>query len=103
MNRRFITPEQAQELLPNKNEVHTFYNMPFGLIGADWSKKDVLDKLKKADKIEITGETARSMNHGLAVYDDIAKWQSDILFVETDKEKLDKFDPIEVEPYENDN
>ena len=94
MKRRYITSEQAESLLPKGNNIHTFYNMPFGLIGADWSREDIIDKLNTADKIEITGETARNMNHGLAVYNDDVKVQSEILFIETDKEKLDKFDPV---------
>ena len=94
MKKRFITSKQAIKLLPDKDQIHTFYNMPFGLLGADWSKEDIIEELNKSDKIEITGECARSMNHGLAVYNDDAILQSDILFVETDKEKLDKFDPI---------
>ena len=95
MERRYITSEQAQALLPNTQSVHTFYNMPFGLFGADWSKEDVIDKLNNADKIEITGECARGMGHGLAVYNNDTKRQSEVLFIETNKEKLDKFDPIQ--------
>lgn len=92
--RRYITSEQAQALLPDRETVHTFCNMPFGLLGTDWSKEEVIEKLNKSDKIEIAGECARNMDHGLAVYNDDVKLQSDILFVETDREKLDEFDPI---------
>lgn len=35
------------------------------------------------------------MGHGLAVYRNDAKWQSDILFIETDENKLNAFDPQE--------
>ena len=90
--RRYITADEAINLLPDKNEIHTFINTPRTLLGADWSREDVIERLHTADKIEIAGEQARSMGHGLAVYDDSAKYQSDILFVETDKDKLDKFD-----------
>lgn len=92
--KRYITSEQAQALLPDREIVHTFYNMPFGLLGADWSKEDIIEKLNKSDKIEIAGECARNMDHGLAVYSNDAKLQSDILFIETDREKLDEFDSI---------
>lgn len=90
--KRFITTDEAINLLPDKNEIHTFINSSVTLIGADWSREDVIEKLKAADKIEIAGYQARNMNHGLAVYNDSAMYQSDILFVETDKDKLDKFD-----------
>ena len=51
------------------------------------------------DTIELTGETARRMNHGLAAYNKNAK-QSDVLFIETDKEKIDRFDPLTTEVHD---
>ena len=84
----YITAEQAISVLPAGESVHTFYNMPFGLIGADWSRTDIIDKLENSDKIELTGEAAKSMNHGICAYDNSVKMQSDILFIETDMEKL---------------
>lgn len=94
--RKFISAEEAIDLLPKGECIHTFYNESFGLIGADWDRDDLIEKIKTSDKIELTGETARSMNHGIAVYNNDTKWHSDILFVETDKDKLEKFDPEEV-------
>ena len=94
MKKKFITPDQAKELLPKGKYIHTFYNEPFGLlVGADWKRKAIIDKLKKSDNIELTGETARNMGHGLAVYDNGAT-QRDILFIETDEKKLNEFDPL---------
>lgn len=78
--KRYITTEQAISILPNDENVHTFYNSSVALIGGDWSKEDIIDKLNKSDVIELTGETAQKMGHG--------KYQSDILFIETDEEKL---------------
>ena len=95
MKRRFITADEAIDLLPEGDSIHTFYNESFGLIGADWDRADILQKLIESDKIEITGPEARSMGHGLAVYNNDTKWQKDVLFIETDKEKLDAFDPQE--------
>lgn len=94
--RKIITADEAISLLPDNDNIHTFYNLPIGLLGADWSKEDIIDKLKKVDTIELTGETARRMNHGLAAYNKNAK-QSDVLFIETDKEKIDRFDPLTTE------
>lgn len=94
--RKIITADEAISLLPDNDNIHTFYNLPIGLVGADWSKEDIIDKLKKVDTIELTGETARRMNHGLAAYNKNAK-QSDVLFIETDKEKIDRFDPLTTE------
>lgn len=84
----YITTEQAISVLPDGDTVHTFYNPGFGLVGADWSKEDITDKLRKSDIIELTGPAARGMGHGICAYNKDTKCQSDILFVETDEERL---------------
>ena len=94
MKKKFITPEEAIALLPTGETVHTFYNAPFGLIGADWDRKDIIETLNKSDNIiELTGEVARSLDHGICVYVKGCNVQSDVLFIKTDPEKLEKFDP----------
>ena len=90
--KRYISYEEAVSLLPDGEYVHTFYNVSFGVIGADWSKDEILDKLRKSDVIELTGSQARSMGHGMCAYNNDTKWHSDILFIETDAEKLEKMD-----------
>ena len=90
--RRFITCEDAISILPNSENIHTFYNTSFGLLGADWSRSDIIDKLQNSEIIELTGETARSMRHGMCAYNKDTKYQKDILFIETDEEKLSAFE-----------
>lgn len=91
--RRFLTAEEAVALLPDTEEVHTQIQKGMMFIGADWSREDIIDKIKKSEIRELTGPFARRMGHGLALYNKNAEYQSDILFVETDKERLDAFDP----------
>ena len=86
--RTYITAEQAISVLPDGDSVHTFYNPGFGLVGADWSKEDITDKLRSSDIIELTGPAARGMGHGICVYNKDAKFQSDILFIETDEARV---------------
>lgn len=86
--RTYITAEQAISVLPDGDSVHTFYNPGFGLVGADWSKEDITDKLRCGDIIELTGPEARGMGHGICVYNKDAKFQSDILFIETDEARV---------------
>lgn len=93
--RRFINADEAIGLLPEGDEIHTTIQKGMMFIGADWSRENIIDKIQKSDRIEVTGPHARAMGHGLALYSKNAKYQSDILFVETDKEKLDAFDPQE--------
>ena len=93
--RRFINADEAISLLPDGDEIHTTIQKGMMFIGADWSREDIIDKIQKSGRIEITGPHARAMGHGLALFGKNAKYQSDILFVETDKAKLDAFDPQE--------
>ena len=93
MENRNLTLEQAISLLPAGEYVHTFINNAIGLMGADWSREEILDKLRKSDIIQLTGRMARGMNHGMCAYNKDAKLQSEILFIETDAAKLAEFDP----------
>lgn len=85
----FLTKEQAISILPDGDSIHTFYNPGFGLVGADWSREELLDELGKRAVRELTGPSARGMGHGLCTYDKTAKKQSEILFIETDEAKLE--------------
>ncbi len=56
----YLNYDEAVSLLPDGDDIHTFKNAPFGLIGADWSREDILNKLKEDDIIiQLTGEQAR--------------------------------------------
>ena len=89
----YLNYDEAVSLLPDNEDIHTFKNAPFGLIGADWSRDDILAKLKEPDiVIELTGEQAKAMKHGMCAYSKNAKYQSEILFIETDEDKLSAFE-----------
>lgn len=89
----FITADEAIGLLPEGEYIHTF--RPSGVILADWLREAVIDLIRKSDSLELTGKLARSLGHGLAIYNFDAKMQPDILLVETDMEKLQALDPDE--------
>lgn len=93
--RRYLTLEEAISILPDGDVIHTQIQKGMMLIGADWSREDIIDKIQKSERIEITGPHARAMGYGLALCGKNAKYQSDILFVETDKKRLDALDPQE--------
>lgn len=86
--KQYITAEQAISVLPDGDSVHTFYNPGFGLVGADWSRADITDKLYSSDIIELTGPSARGLGHGICAYGKDARHQGDILFIETDEARL---------------
>lgn len=88
-----LTYEEAVSLLPEGDSIHTFINGYYGLIGADWSRDDILGKLKEAEKvIELTGEQAKKMKHGMAIRPNRDYYQDEVLFIETDEEKLSAFE-----------
>lgn len=89
----YLNYDEAESLLPNGDDIHTFIKASFGLISADWRREDILRKLNEADiVIELTGEQAKSTKHGMCAYNKNVKSQSDILFIETDEEKLTAFE-----------
>lgn len=92
MKRRYISYEEAVLLLPDGEYVHTFYNTSFGLVGADWSRGKILYKLRKSDVIELTGSQARAMSHGMCAYNKDVKYHDEILFIETNADRLEKLD-----------
>ena len=95
MGRIFLTEQQAIDLLPDGEQIHTFLNSPMALIGADWERSEIIDKIRKSDYREVTGDGARGLKHGLCLYNKDAKI-IDLLFVETNMKKLDVLYPPEV-------
>jgi hypothetical protein len=94
MEKIFLTEQQAIELLPEGEQIHTFLNLPVALIGADMDREEVIDKIRSSDYIEVSGSGARGLKHGLAVYNN-GSTVLDVLFIETDSEKLDALYPAE--------
>ncbi len=93
-----LTPEQAKEVLAlNNGMVHTFLNGSGMLVGADHSKKSIYKDIDNAERLEITGNSAQAMGHGLAILPKGAKLHGDILFVETNMKLLKKYDKINTE------
>ncbi len=91
MEQRTISAEEAIALLPDGKQIHTYRNPAGMLIGADHSRKSLIADIKKYEyTLELCGDLCRSMKHGLALADDVG-----YLFIETDEEKLNAFDPIE--------
>jgi hypothetical protein len=76
-DRVFLSFDEAVAMLPDKPDIHTFRNLSFMLIGADWSRPDIESVLRK-HKPELAGEMATNMGHGLVVIDEIGS-----LFIET--------------------
>jgi len=91
--KKIITKEQAKSILAlNDGKVHTFTNNPMALLGADHTQKSINESIEKAESLELTGDQAKAMKHGLAIFPPNAKNHYDILFVETNMEALEKLE-----------
>ena len=90
----FITPEQAEKMLPEGEEVHTFRNNTFALIGADWGRDELLKHMEKyKDTLQLSGPTATSMDHGIVLID-----PHGALFIETKKQSSQEVLPMTAHP-----
>jgi len=63
-----LTPEQAENLLPPGERVHSFVNPPWGFVGCDSSREAVVRLIREAKLLEIGGERAKRMKHALVVH-----------------------------------
>ena len=85
-----ISADQAIGTLPDKEEIHTFRNPRVGvLFGCDWLKEYCIEKLHAASHIELTGPSARKMNHGIAIPD-----EDGMVFIETVEAELKKLEEV---------
>lgn len=90
--KRMVTIEEAMSILNDGETVHTFRSTGSVLLGADHERQTLIDRMKRySETLQIAGAMARGMKHGLILEDNVG-----YLFIETDEEKLNAFDPIKV-------
>lgn len=78
----------AEGLIAEGEEVHTFRGCRGMMIGADWDRKDLIREMKKWEStLQITGGGAKAIKHGIAFIDETGP-----LFIETDEDKLNAFE-----------
>lgn len=92
--RIFLTKDEALSLcaFSDDNTVHTFRQSGFGFIGYDLPKRKLIRKMYEAEFMEVAGPHMCSMKHGVALVPKNAQWQSEIIFLETDMDKLKTFE-----------
>lgn len=69
ITRQKISLQEAEAMLPEGDDIHTFRNSSFMLIGADWRRKAILAAIKKHG-VELSGPMATRMDHGLVLFDE---------------------------------
>ena len=75
----YLTLDDAIKLLPEGDEIHTFFNPHGGmLIGADWNRKDIIEAIKIGCP-QLAGEQSKVMKHGLV----ITRPDGEFLFIKT--------------------
>lgn len=92
--RIFLTKEEALSLcaFSDDDSVHTLRQGGFGLVGYDFTRKELTEKMDEAEFVEIAGPFMYSMKHGIALVPKNVQWQSDIIYLETDMDKLKAFE-----------
>lgn len=83
--RKQLTPQQAEELLPDTDVVHTFRTNTGHLIGADWPRDKIVQRFR-TNGVELSGESAARLGHGLCSIDEALG----PLFIETRKQRKAK-------------
>jgi hypothetical protein len=68
-DKAFITSEQAEAMIPDAEYIHTFRQGGPCLIGADLERSKLLESFRKY-KVELSGEQATKMNHGIVFMDE---------------------------------
>lgn len=67
-DRVFLDKEQAVSMLdPDSPFIHTVRDSGPCLVGADWSREDILAAIQNRD-CELGGTACRAMNHGLVIH-----------------------------------
>lgn len=75
----FLPLEVAVGMITENKYVHTFRQGGMIIIGADWERDDLISAMEKHG-VQLAGEQATQMGHGLCLKDDRG-----FLFIETKK------------------
>ena len=68
-DRTFLSPEEAEAMLPEGERIHTFRSNPIALIGCDWDRSKIIKAFKKY-KPELSGEQTTAMGHAIVFFDE---------------------------------
>lgn len=64
-----IPLQQAIQMLPDGDEIHTFRQRGEMLAGCNWKRKDIIKTMKKF-KVKRAGPSSVSLKHGLVCKDE---------------------------------
>lgn len=85
-DRRVVPIDEAIRRIGDAETVHTFMNAPFGLIGADHERKQLIAAMRKHG-VEESGDGASAMGHTLVIVEyPVAGSRTTPLFIEAARE-----------------
>lgn len=92
--RIFLTKDEALSLcaFSDDDTVHTFSGGMFTLMGFHLTREELVKKMDNAEFMEISGSNMYSLQHGIALVPKGAQKQSEIIFLETNMDKLKAFE-----------
>lgn len=67
--RIYLSPAEAEAMLPEYEVIHTFRQTGYILLGADVARAKILEAFQTF-KPELSGENATAMGHGIVFFDD---------------------------------
>ena len=77
-----IDKDEAIKLINNYSDdmIHNFVSAPFGVIGADWHKEDVIETVNNSERIALlTGDALKqNFRHALSVIEDNELYMFDV-------------------------
>jgi len=66
-----VSFDVAVSMLPDSEHIHTFRSATGMLVGADWERSELLDRMRRYENtLEIGGPECQRFEHGLAMWDD---------------------------------
>jgi len=87
--KHILTIDESIGLLPDGKTIHTFISSSGGvLVGSHWDREDIIKLISGEFRPELSGQIAKGMNHGMAVFRQYIGY----LFIETNMEKLSKLE-----------
>lgn len=89
MSRIFLTKEQAISTLPIEKEVHTFTNPGGMLVGMDYPKDAIIEKINNSgdEDLEIGGKNCKNLKHALIIH--LSNFN---LFVESNMNRIEEIE-----------
>ncbi|MCC6941693.1 MAG: hypothetical protein IT551_08825 [Novosphingobium sp.] len=83
----FLTVDEAMDMFKSQQSAHSINVIGHNIMGFEWSISGAREKLETCTDLQIAGDTARGMGHGIAATEP----DGDFIFFEHDEAALTAF------------